>query len=83
MVVVKGFHLFQIFECLVLVAQTIVAEGKHILAVDKVLRVERVLPYQQVGQRHSEVVHDWMLEDVLFAVVDELMEQATCFVLLT
>ena len=44
MVVVKGFHLFQILQGLFFVAQTIVAEGKHILTVDEVLRIELILP---------------------------------------
>ena len=74
MVIVEGLDFGKVFEGFRAFAHAVVAEGEHVLAVDDVLRVEGVLPDEQVGQRDGEVVHDLMLEDVLLAVVDETVE---------
>ena len=50
MVVVEGFDLCQIAFCVLLIAHTIVTEGEHVLAVDEVFRIKRVLPDEQIGQ---------------------------------
>ena len=49
---------------------------------DGVLGVQRVVPDEQVGQRDGEIVHRHMVEEVLLAIVDELVEQAAGLVLL-
>jgi len=53
-IVVKGLHLLQVTLSAGGVAHTIITEGEHILAMDEVLRVERVLPDEQVGQMTPE-----------------------------
>ena len=74
MVVVESLQFLQVALSVLHVAHTAVAESEHILAVDEVLRVERIVPDEQVGQRNGEVVHDLLLEDVLLSVVDETIE---------
>ena len=44
------------------VAHAVVAEGKHVLTMDEVLRVEVILPNEQIGQRYCEIVHNLLLE---------------------
>ena len=39
MIVVQFLHLCQILQSLFLIAHTIVSEGKHVLAMDEVLRI--------------------------------------------
>ena len=55
------------------------SQGKF--AVNKVLRIERVLPDQQIGQRDCEIVHHHIVEDMLLPVVDEFEESAMRLIL--
>ena len=87
-VVVEGFHFGQIVQSSLVVAQTEMAEGKHVLAVNDVLGVELCMsvlsasfPDEQVGQRNGEIIHGLLFEDVLFAVVDEFVETSSCLIL--
>ena len=41
---------------------------------DKVLGVKALVPDEQVGQRHGEVVHGLLLEHMLLAIVDQAVE---------
>ena len=82
MVDVETLHLAQITLSVLSVAQAEVAEGEHIEAVDAVLRVERVVPDEKVGQRYGKIVHRYVVEQMLFAVVHEFEEQTARLVLL-
>ena len=42
--------------------------------------LEVVFPNQQVGQGNCEVVHAYLIEEVVLAVVDELVEASVCFI---
>ena len=48
-VVVKVFYLCEIFLGMFHVSHAIITKGKHILAMDDVLHVERIFPDEQVG----------------------------------
>ena len=82
-VVVEGIDLSEVLQCALPVAHAVVAVGEHVLAVDEVHLVEVAFPDEQVGQRDGEEVHRDVVEDVLLAVVDELVEQRAGLVLLT
>ena len=59
MIVVKSLHFLQVALGVLHIAHTAVTEGEHILAVDEVLRVERIVPDEQVGQRDGDVIPVW------------------------
>ena len=60
-------------EPLLGIAQADVSEGQHEVAMDGVLLLQVAVPDEQVGQRDGEIVHRLLLENVLLAVVDELV----------
>ena len=76
MVYVQGFSLFKIAVALFLVAKTIIAEGHHVFAVNLVAHLKVVFPYQEVGQGDGEIVHPYLVEEMLLAIVDQLVETA-------
>ena len=83
MVHVKRPNLGHEMKSLFPMAYTVITKGKHILTMYQILPIERIIPDEQIGQRHSKIVHGLMLEDVLFAVVDELVEATVGLVLAT
>ena len=83
MIVVHFLYLTQVELGFCFVAHAVIAQGEHVQAVDAVKLVEVALPNQQVGQRYGKVVHHHMVEDVLLAVVNELMEQRAGLIFLT
>ena len=56
-----------IAAAVLLVAKAVVAQSHHVLAVNVVARLQRVFPYQQVGQRDGKVVHADGVEQMLLA----------------
>ena len=50
MIVVEGFNISEVAKGMFFVTHTIIAEGEHIFAMDKIFRVERILPNEQVWQ---------------------------------
>ena len=90
MVYVVGLYLSEIVLGVVFVAQAVVSECEHVETVYSVFRVEcgelvpaASFPDEEVGQRDSEIVHGDVVEDVLLAVVYELVEEAVRLVLLS
>ncbi len=78
MIHVECFSLSEEVSSLIGVAESVVAEGEHIEAMDAVLRVEFIasFPDEQVRQRNGKVVHGLMLKQVLQTVVHESPETA-------
>ena len=76
MVDVQLLHFAEVTEGFLLVSYPCVAKGKHEEAVYAVLQVKVAIPYLQVRQGNGELVHRLFLEDVLFAIVNQLVETA-------
>ena len=64
MIDVERFGLSEEVASLIGVAKSVVTKGKHVEAVDAILRVKFIasFPDEQVGQRDSKIVHGLMLE---------------------
>ena len=56
------------------VAEAGVAESEHVEAVDAVHVIETAVPHLQVGETDGKVVHDNVIIEMLFAIIDEPVE---------
>lgn len=71
---IEVLHLVEEPLCTLCIAEAIVAQGKHIVAVDEVEGVEIAFPHQEVWERHSKVVERGLVEDMLAAEIDKAVE---------
>ena len=81
MVDIHGFSFLEVAQRMGLVAETFVAEGEHIEAVDTVGVVETSVPDLEVGEADCEIVHHYLVVEMLFAVINEAVEIGACLLL--
>ena len=64
-----------------LVAQSLESKRKHVLAMNLVREVQVTLPYLKIWQRYCKIIHHYILEEMVLAIVHELVESAVSLVL--
>ena len=65
------------------ITQSAITQSHYIATVNAIALVEIIVPNGQIGQRNSKVVYATMVEEVFLTMLDELIETASSFVLLT
>lgn len=65
------------------IAQPQVSQSHHQIAMDFVANIQIVIPYQQIRQRYREIVNLHVVKQMLFTVLDQLIETTSGLSLIT
>src|SRR5574344_433434 len=60
----------------IVIPHSVIAQCHHIFAVNQVLAIQTVIPNQQVGQGHGEIIHAHMVVKMVLTVVYQFVESA-------